>query len=232
MEEEFKNTMCEYINSVNMMCAKLLKSINDSENVCLKSKMDFFDYLAKTKKMEFEFDGIKYKLHGKGCTVFNDEVFLDWDFGYRSRWCGINPWKVALSLKKSRCGAVEYYNGSLVKELCERSVIDGIMFIQQEQFYFIIPESQTIKPDFPKEFDTLVIEHNGLQYSIPRNRIIDRFIRKSNRIYNQIDKNKNYYLLKFFLNGKVVYTIPYDDIGYPENAVKIMSDNILKSINM
>lgn len=232
MEEKFKNTMDEYINNINRACDKLLKGINNSENICLKSKMDFFDYRVKIKKLEFEFDGVKYNLHGKGCTAFNDKIFLDWDFGYRSRWCGINPWKVAMSLKKSRCDVVEYYNGNLVKELCEQSVLEGMMFIQQEQYYFTIPENQTIKPDFPKEFDTLIIEHNGIKCSIARNKIIDRFIRKSNRIYNQIDKNKNCYLLKFVYSGKVIYTIAYDDIGYPENAVKIMSDDILKNINM
>lgn len=232
MEEKFKNAMHEYINSINNVCEKLLMNLNNSENICLKSKMDFFDYRAKTKKMEYEFDGIKYSLHGKGCTAFNDKFFLDWDFGYRSRWCGINPWKVAMSLKRSGCNVVEYYDGNTINDLCEQSIINKIMFNQQGQYYFTIPESQTIKPDFPTVFDTLIIEHSATKCSISRNKVIDRFIRKSNQIYEQIDKNKNCYFLKFVYKGKVIYTIPYDDIGYPENAVKIMSDDILKNMNL
>jgi len=35
-----------------------------------------------------------------GCLAFEKNSFWDWDFGYRSRWCGIDPWKLALTLKK------------------------------------------------------------------------------------------------------------------------------------
>lgn len=66
--------------------------------------------------MEYEFSGIKYYLHGKGCTASDDKIFLDWDFGYRSRWCGINPWKVAMSLNKSGSDYVGYYDGNLIKK--------------------------------------------------------------------------------------------------------------------
>ena len=232
MEEKFKEAMNEYMNNVDNICHNLLKHLNTLENIDLKTKMEFFNFRAKTPKMEYEFDGTKYNFHGKGCTAFNDKMFLDWDFGYRSRWCGIDPWKVAISLTKSNSEFVEFYDGNLIKKMCEQFVMDGIMFNQQGQYYFAIPKNLTFKPDFPKEFDSLIIEHNGLKCSILRNKIIDRFIRKSNRIYNQIDKNKNCYFLKFLHDGRVIYTIPYDDIGYPENAVKIMSDNILKNLNM
>lgn len=232
MEEKFKKAMSYYSNNIHDVCDNLLKHLNTSENINLRTKMDFFRHRAKTKKMEYEFDGIKYIFHGKGCTAFNDKIFLDWDFGYRSRWCGIEPWKVAISLIKSNSEFVEFYDGNLIKKMCEKSVMDGIMFNQQGQYYFTIPENQTFMPDFPEKFDSLIIEHNGIKCSIVRNKVIDRFIKKSTRIYNQIDKNKNCYILKFFHGGKMIYTIPYDDIGYPENAVKIMSDAILKNINI
>ena len=32
------------------------------------------------------------------------------------------------------------------------------------------------------------------------------------------------------LEGKEIYSIPYDDIGYPEEAIKIMSDDILRNL--
>ena len=50
MEEQFKKIMIDYINSVNYACDELLKNINNSENICLKSKKDFFDNRAKSKK--------------------------------------------------------------------------------------------------------------------------------------------------------------------------------------
>lgn len=50
MEEKFKNAMDEYICNINNIYGKLLKGLNESENICLISKMDFFDYRAKTKK--------------------------------------------------------------------------------------------------------------------------------------------------------------------------------------
>lgn len=38
-------------------------------------------------------------------------------------------------------------------------------------------------------------------------------------------------MLKFLLGGKEICTIPYNDISYPENAVKIMSDEIIKNLS-
>lgn len=76
----------------------------------------------------------------------------------------------------------------------------------------------------------LVIEHSDFRWSVPRNKLIDKFIRKSRKIYNQIEKNEDKYLLRFFLEGKEVCVLPYDDIGYPDSAVKIMNDDILQNI--
>lgn len=63
--------------------------------------------------------------------------------------------------------------------MCEQSVMNRTMFSQQGQYYFTIPEEHAFKPDFPEKFDTLIIEHNGKECSIPRNKIIDRFIKKA-----------------------------------------------------
>lgn len=50
MEEKFKMVMDEYINSINHICDKLLEGINNLENLCLKSKKDFFDYREKNQE--------------------------------------------------------------------------------------------------------------------------------------------------------------------------------------
>jgi len=224
MENEIRMIMEDYIEQVNDACANLLSSLG------LRDKWDFFAYRSEQRKIEFEANGISYRLHGKGCSAFNENMFLDWDFGYRSRWCGIDPWKLALTLKKNQSESVEYYDGNLIKEVCEQAVLNGEMFGKYNQYYFTIPIQETFEPDFPKEFDTLIVEHFDSRWIIPKNKTVDRFIRKSKWIYKEIDKSNNKYVLRFMLEGREIYTIPYDDIGYPENAVSIMSDDIIRNL--
>ena len=66
MEEELQIVLKEYIKDVEDVCRILVKSINNSENLNLKNKYDFFAYRSCCKKMEFEAEGISYRLHGKG----------------------------------------------------------------------------------------------------------------------------------------------------------------------
>lgn len=224
MDEKLKLILMEYIESVNDVCIKLLQGLN------LKSKGEFCRYKAEHRAVEFEVNGIKYMFHGRGCVATNDEIFIDWDFGYGSRWCGVNPWILSRMLEHNKDANIEYYDVKRIKEECEKAVINGEMYKKYDLYYFTIPISETFEPSFPKEFDTLIIEHFDSKWIIPKNKVIDRFLRKSRRVYNQIEKSLNKYTLRFMLNGKEIYSIPYDDIGYPENAVKIMSD-ILRNTN-
>lgn len=227
MEERLQFVLKEYIKEVEEICSILLRGINSVEAQKINNKYDFFEYRSNCKKMEFEVGGYSYRLHGKGCTAYNKEKFIDWDFGYRSRWCGIDPWKVAITLKKNNSPYTDFYDGNLIKTICERFVENGIMFKQYGQYYFEIPANETFIPEFPTEYDTLIIEYNDLRWSIQRNKIIERFIRKSSKIYNQIYEVTDRYMLRFLFNDKEVYTIPYNDVCYPENAVKIMNDEII-----
>lgn len=199
MEERLQIILREYIKNVENICESLLKSINCSENTNLQTKQDFFVYRAMGDKMEFQTGELTYKLHGKGCMAFNESFFLDWDFGYRSRWCGIDPWKVSMTLQRNNSEDTEYYDGNLIKTKCDQLVEQGIMFKQYDQYYFELLEEETFRPEFPKEYDTLVIEQFNSKWSIPRNKVIDRFIRKSTRVYKHIDSKVNKYLLKFLL---------------------------------
>lgn len=230
MEEKLQIVLKEYIKDVEDVCDILVRNINYCENLNIRNKHDFFMYRSSCKIMEFEAGGISYRLHGKGCVAFNEEMFIDWDFGYRSRWCGINPWKVSMTLKKNNSPHVEYYDGNLIQTVCEQFVHEGIMFKQYDQYYFEMRADETFRPEFPTEYDTLVVEYFNLSWPIPRNKVIDRFIRKSTRVHNQINKNEDKYMLKFLSGGKEIYTIPYNDISYPESAVKIMSDEIIKNL--
>ena len=230
MEEKLQLVLKEYTKEVEDVCNILIRCINRTENLKLKNKYDFFTYRSCRKKMEFEADGINYRMHGKGCAAFNAEKFIDWDFGYRSRWCGINPWKVSITLKENNSPHIEYYDGNLLQTECEQAVKKGIMFKKYDQYYFEMTANETYKPEFPTEFDTLIVEYFNSYWSIPRNKVIDRFIRKSTLVHNRISTDEDKYTLRFLLKGEEVYAIPYNDTCYPENAVKIMSDEIIKNV--
>lgn len=230
MKGQLRTVLKEYVMDVEAVCNILVKSINKSENIKIKNKYDFFAYRSNCKKMEFEAEGFSYRLHGKGCVAFNDTKFIDWDFGYRSRWCGINPWKFSMTLRKSSSPHIEYYDGNLIRTECERLVEKNIMYKHNDQYYFEITANETFKPEFPTEYDTLVIEYCDSSWSLQRNKVIDRFIRKSTRVYNEINTNEDKYILRFLLDKKELCAIPYNDISYPENAVKIMSDEIIKNL--
>lgn len=231
MEDKLQIILKEYIKDVEYVCNILIKSLNDSQNLNLKNKYDFFEYRASCKKMEFEAEGIKYNFHGKGCTAFSEGKIIDWDFGYRSRWCGIDPWKVSMTLERNSSPHVQYYDGNLIRTVCEHLVEKGLMFKKYDQYYFEMTADETFKPEFPVVYDMLIIEYFDSMWSIPRNKVIDRFIRKSTRVHDQIYRNEDKYILKFLLDGREIYTIPYNDVGYPESAVKIMSDEIIKNLS-
>lgn len=227
MNSTLKAVIDEYIDNVNNACHNLLKGLNAQENLNLKTKRDFFEYRSSVRKMEFDVNGVEYKLHGRGCLALSKELYLDWDFGYRSRWCGVDPWMLSMTLKKNNNPNSEFYEGRALKEACETAVEEGIMFEKNGLYHFSIPSNETFCPDFPKEYDILVVEYFSDAWTIPRNKVIDRFLRKSNKIHNKIYDSDNIYTLRFFRENKEIYSIPYDDICYPENAIRIMSDDIL-----
>lgn len=222
MEDKFKIITRDYLEEVNRLCYKLIEGLN------LKSKSDLWDYRKINNDMQIEVNGIKYIFHGRGCQAYHGNNFTDWDFGYGSRWCGIEPWLLAITLKENKSSYIEYYDGKKIIQECERAVLNGEMYKKYNLYYFSIPISDTFEPNFPSEFDTLVIEYYDLQWKIPKDKLVDKFLRKSKRIYKNNEKNLDTYILKFLLNGKEVYSISYDDIGYPEKAVKIMEDLLKK----
>lgn len=230
MEEKLQTILQNYIEKIELLCERLLEEINFTEHLDLKTKYDFFLYRATCRKMEFQVNGVKYRLHGIGCTAYNDDFFIDWDFGYRSRWYGIDPWKVALTLKMSKDINTEFYDGDLVKSRCDLLVEKDILFQHKNQYYFKIQKQEVFVPQFPENYDTLIIEWSGQRWEIPRKKEIDKFIRKSIWVYDKIDEDKNKCMLRFLLQGKELYQIPYSDTAYPESAVKIMSDVVLRNL--
>lgn len=218
MEEQLRLVIEGYLDEVNRLCYQLLKGLN------LKTKTDLWEYRRIYNEVQIVVEGVQYIFHGKGCRASNEKYFIDWDFGYGSRWCGVEPWLLARTLKQNKDNYTEYYDGNKIKEECEKAVLQGIMIKKYELYYFAIPISETFRPSFPNEFDVLIVEHFDSQWKIPRNKTVNRFLRKSNQVYQHIDKNPNRYTLRFILEGKEVYSIVYDDIGYPEKAVSLMNE--------
>lgn len=229
MNEELKKATKEYINNVNAICNRMIESLQ------LKTKSDLWEYRKTHLMMEYELNGIKYQFHGRGCRAFQDDFFLDWDFGYGSRWCGVEPYLLASTLQRNNFSYAEFYDGANIKKECEQALLDSEMFKKYDCYYFTTPINETYQPDFPKEFDTLIIKHFSSQWEIERNEIVNRFIRKSKRVSKHIGENSDAYTLLFIHDCKEVYTIPFDDIGYPEKAVEIMFElmrtNKIKTIN-
>jgi len=230
MDARLKSVMEEYVKDVEDLCNNLLRGINVAENLDLKTKREFLEYVIEKWKREFEVKGVHYYLHGGGCTASAEGMYMNWDFGYRSRWCGIDPLELAFTLKKNNSQDKKFHNGEFIKRECEQAVLDGEMFAYKNKYYFVEPDCHKFKPEFPKEYDTLIIEHFDERWSVTRNKVIDKFIRKSQSVSSKIGERIDKYKLLFMLEGKEVYTIYYDEIGYPENAIKIMSDDIITKL--
>ncbi|WP_152965933.1 hypothetical protein [Pseudobacteroides cellulosolvens] len=125
----------------------------------------------------------------------------------------------------------------MIKKQFDQAVISGEMLEKHYLYFFTVPATETFAPDFPKEFDTLIIDDYNSQWIIKRNKMVDRFIRKSRRVWKRIGESTDVYMLSFFLNDKKVFSIPYEHVGYPIKAVTIMealmreNEEVLKNIN-
>ena len=88
----------------------------------------------------------------------------------------------------------------------------------------------TFRPQFPNDFDSVIIEYFDNRLFIKSNKELNRFIRKSTYIYNIINDIPDKYIINFLKDGTIIYTVAYNDICYPENAVIIMSDGIIRNL--
>jgi hypothetical protein len=88
VNNDIKILLNEYIETVNNVCILLLKAFY------LKSKEDLYKYRICHQAGEFYLDGKnEYVFHGRGCRFKNDNIIIDWDFGYDDEWCRIDPYK-------------------------------------------------------------------------------------------------------------------------------------------
>ena len=144
MEDGLRTVMKEYIDQVNDVCLRLLAGL------CLKSKADFLCSRKLRWGIEYEINGTKYLLHGAGCRACDGERYLDWNFGYGSRWCGIDPWLLARTLEYNRDPHTEYYDGNRVKAECEQAVSLGEMYRSTISITSQFLSAKPLNHSFPK----------------------------------------------------------------------------------
>ena len=218
MNEQLEMYIREYLKNIEEICNYLLKELN------LHNKMDLMKYRGIINKQEFTVGKIQLCFHGIGCIAKYNETFYDWDFGYGSRWCGINPFLLEMTMKKNGINDWDYRQ---IKEECKKAVDEGEMYEKYGLFYFSIMETEWMKTDFPQEFDSLVIEYFGKVCTIKRNKVIDRFLRKSNKVYKEIENYYDKYTLRFMSNGKEIYKFYYNDVCYTEKAARLMKSILI-----
>ena len=128
MDNIVNNALRNYIADVERVCEILLNGINNQEKLTIKTKYQLYEYLIKTRKNRVAFDGMTFQFHGgRGCFLFSEDLFLSWDFGYRSRWCGIDPYKVGMTLKENNSSLSDFYDGTVLKNYCDQAVDNGEM---------------------------------------------------------------------------------------------------------
>lgn len=229
MEDRFIEAIRTYFAIVENACDLLINFIERTEKITLLNKYGLYNYFNRSHKFQFDIDDKKYCRHGNGMMVLHeDTVVVDWNFGYKSWWCGIDPFLMATTLEGASFENAEYYDGKLIKEKCEQYVQDDFLYFCSGQYYINMLKFECVKVEFPSKFDRIVVEYKGNKRSFSRNKSIDKFIRESNMIYSGIKNLKDNYIIIFYYNDEEVARILYNDIAYPDLAVEIMNEEIIK----
>lgn len=229
MDKNFLRAVKTYVCIVEQACDLLINYIEKEQQIKILNKYDLYDYLHRSHKVEFIIADRKYYFHGTGCTVYvNDILFIDWDFGCRSWWCGVQPFKMSKTLKGAGYEEVDYYDGNFIKQKCERYLLEDLLYYYKGQYYINLLKIRCRKIEFPADYDKMIVEYKGITRTFLKCKSIDKFIRKSNVIYEGIFELKNNYILIFYKKDIEVARIPYNDIAYPDSAIKIMNEEIIK----
>ena len=229
MDKEFELAVYAYCEYVRRACDSLIQNINSVEQKNIHDKFDLFSYIRKNLIFEYVLDDRKYCFHGSGCSVHaDDEIIVDWDFGYKNLWCGIDPYKMARTLRNNKYENTIFYEADYIRNLCDLYFSQNILIKYGNQYYIDYLKKGTKEIVLPSCFDSLIIQYSGKQKSFPRTKIIDKFFRKSKFIYKDIDKLENNYILIFMDKGDEVSRMFYNDVAYPDAAVELMNTQILK----
>lgn len=231
MNESFAIAIRQYYSIVKSACQEFCDYIGKSNSVELKNKSDLYAFLRSSQLSVFDLGEKSYHFHGGGCSVMtNGKQIIAWDFGYRSWLCGIEPYKMALTLSNFSSGLEEIFDSEQISELCEVEVEKGNMTKHYGQYYMNLLSLETEKYSFPIDYDSLIIEQRNIRRAFCKSDSIDRFIRKSTKVYKNIKELEDNIVLVFIKNNTEIGRFLYNDTAYPDSAVRVM-DQILSSTN-
>ena len=216
----------KYYDIIEKTCQELMEyGANDGREII--DKYNLYEYIRGKDKI---IAGDKeYIFHGAGCTVFeNGELVADWDFGYRSWWCGIEPYKLARTLKNTEYANTVFCNGDKIKEICEEKIEEGLFYKYKNQYYINLLKLGTKANDIPKEYDVMKASFGGKKREFLKSEAIDRFLEKASVVYKEVENLKNNYVLEFYYKGRLNAQLLYNNIAYYDKAVEIMDKEILK----
>lgn len=229
MDLEFELAVEKYYGIVQSICESLLEIIRSREDVLVYDKSDLYVYLRSHNVHEYVTGNEKYIFHGAGCSYYISEVLMaEWDFGYRNLWCGIDPYKMSRTLRNYEYYNNEYYNAEYIKSMCDRYVAEERLRLYKCQYYIDLLKKDTVRISFPSEYDKLIIKDGVKTYVIQKSSIVDKFIRRSNKVYKCIDELSGNMSLEFYYKDQLVASILYNDVAYPDSAVDLMTHQILK----
>lgn len=226
MDEYLRKESEEYIQHVNEICKMIIHSLG------LRSKAEFWEFRKHHFYPQLIVHGYRIEFHGRGCRVFSEDEYLDWDFGYGSRWCGINPWLFALTLKKNGNSQSAFMSGEYIHEAFEDAIANNEVYKKEDLYYFVISKEEFVRPEFPKNFDTLVVEQFGKKWILKNDALVKRFIRRSSSIWHHAGESEDAFLLIFYMEKNEVFRIHFDDISYSEGATKTFFEMIKNSQNV
>lgn len=229
MNESFVIAVRQYYSIVKSAYREFCEFIKVHYSTDIKNKSDLYDFLRNNQQSVFDLGERNYHFHGVGCSVSaNDKQIIAWDFGYRSWLCGIEPYKMALTLSNFSSDLEEIFDAERISELCKVEAENGNMTEHDGQYYINLLSLETENYSFPKEYESLIIERRNVRNEFSRSKLTDRFIRKSTKIYKNINELEDNMVLIFIKGNTEVGRFLYNDIAYPDSAVKIM-DEILSS---
>lgn len=131
VEDELVILLKEYVKNINT-AMKLMY-----QRFLLKNNNDVIDLRTKYHGyIEIE-EGI-YIFHGGGCRFESNEFYVDFQFGGKKHYGGIEPNTFCICLEETHPFIYQKYNSNMVKEKCEELVEKRVMY--KDQFYFFKDE--------------------------------------------------------------------------------------------
>ena len=231
MNESFAIVIRQYYSIVESAYSDFCDFIKVNYSVDIKNKSELYYFLRNNQQSIFDINEKIYHFHGVGCSVStNGKQIIAWDFGYRSWLCGIEPYKMALTLSNFSSDLEEIFDAEQISALCKVEVEKGNMTEHYGQYYINLLSLETETYSFPIDYDSLIIEQRNIWRSFCRSKSIDRFIRKSTKVYKNINELEDNLVLVFMRNNTEIGRFLYNDTAYPDTAVKVM-DQILSSSN-